>query len=71
MWWGPCKDTTDVRAFLGTVVQCHSHIPNFVIVAAPLYEVVKKDVPFEWGPVQEKAQSDLKTLIESCSIPGT
>jgi len=35
-------------------------------VTAPLYEVVKKDVPFEWGPVQEKAQSDLKTLIESC-----
>jgi len=36
------------------------------MVVAPLYEVVKKDVPFEWGPTQEKAQSDLKTLIESC-----
>jgi len=36
MRWGPCKDTTDVRAFLGTVVQCHSHIPNFVTVAALL-----------------------------------
>jgi len=33
-------------------------------VAAPLYEVVKKDIPFEWEPVQEKAQLDLKTLIE-------
>ena len=66
MQWRPCKDTTDVRAFLGTVVQCRSHIPNFVTVAAPLYEVIKKDIPFEWGPVQEKAQSDLKTLIELC-----
>jgi len=35
-------------------------------VVALLYEVVKKDVPFEWRLVQEKAQSDLKTLIESC-----
>jgi len=66
MRWGACEDTTDVQAFLGTVVQCHNHIPNFVIVAVLLYEVVKKDVPFEWGPTQEKAQSDLKTLIESC-----
>jgi len=35
-------------------------------VAAPLYEIVKKDVLFEWGPVQEKVQSNLKILIESC-----
>jgi len=31
-----------------------------------LYKVIKKDVTFEWGPVQEKAQSDLKALIELC-----
>ena len=63
MRWGPCEDITNVQAFLETAVQCCSHIPNFVTVATPLYEVVKKDVPFEWGPVQEKAQSNLKTLI--------
>jgi len=66
MSWGPCEDTTDVQAFLGTAVQCRNHIPNFVTVASPLYEVIKKDMTFEWGPVQEKAQSDLKALIESC-----
>jgi len=66
MHWGPCKDTTNIRAFLGTAVQCHNYIPNFVMVASPLYEVIKKDVTFEWGPIQEKAQSDLKTLIELC-----
>jgi len=66
MCWGPCEDTTNIRAFLGMAVQCRNHIPNFVMVALPLYEVIKKDVTFEWGPVQEKAQSDLKTLIELC-----
>jgi len=45
--WRPCEDTTDIRAFLGTAVQCRNHIPNFVMVAAPLYEIVKKGVPFE------------------------
>ena len=64
--WGPCEDTTDIRAFLGTAVQCRNHIPNFVTVAAPLYEIVKKGVPFEWGPIQQKAQQDLKILIEDC-----
>jgi len=34
------------------------------MVVSPLYEVIKKDVTFEWGPVQEKAQSDLKVLIK-------
>ena len=66
MSWGPWEDTTDVRAFLGTAVQCRNHIPNFVTVASPLYEVIKKDLTFEWDPVQEKAQSDLKALIELC-----
>jgi len=66
MHWGPCEDTTDIRAFLGMVVQCCNYIPNFVTVASPLYKVIKKDVTFKWGSVQEKAQSDLKTLIESC-----
>jgi len=64
--WGPCEDTTDIRAFLGTVVQCRNNIPNFVMVAAPLYEIVKKGVPFEWGLIQQKAQQDLKILIEDC-----
>jgi len=66
MHWGPCENTTDVRAFSETAVQCHNHILNFITVASPLYEVIKKDVTFEWGSVQEKARSDLKTLIESC-----
>ena len=45
-------------------MQCKNHIPNFVRVAASLYEIVKKGIPFEWGPIQQKAQQDLKILIE-------
>jgi len=45
--WGACEDTTDIRAFLGTAVQCRNHIPNFVTVATPLYEIVKKNMTFE------------------------
>lgn len=64
--WGECSDTTDVRAFLGTAVKCWNHIPNFVILAAPLYNICKKNVPFIWGPEQELAQQRLKDSIAKC-----
>jgi len=37
-----------------------------VTVVAPLYEIAKKGVLFELGPTQQKAQQDLKVLIEEC-----
>jgi len=45
--WRACENTTDIRAFLGTAVQCRNHIPNFITVAAPLYKIVKKNIVFE------------------------
>jgi len=35
-------------------------------VVAPLYEIVKKGVPFEWELIQQKVQQDLKILIKDC-----
>ncbi|KAF7773662.1 hypothetical protein Agabi119p4_5829 [Agaricus bisporus var. burnettii] len=64
--WGDCTDTTDVRAFLGTAVQCRNHIPHFVMLASPLYNICKKGVPFEWGPEQITAQQHLKDSIAMC-----
>jgi len=45
--WRTCEDTMDIRAFLDMVVQCWNHIPDFITVAAPLYEEVKKSVSFK------------------------
>ena len=66
MNWGDCEDTTDVRAFLGTAVMCRNHIPHFVTMAAPLYELCKKGVVFEWGTVQKRAQQLIKERIQEC-----
>jgi hypothetical protein len=66
MRWGPCKDLTDVRAFLGTAVRCRNHIPNFISLAAPLYDLLKKDQTFEWGPLQLATQERLKQAIKEC-----
>jgi len=52
----------------GTAWFCLSQcaIPFCTLSAAPLYKIVKKGVLFEWGPIQQKAQQDLKILIEDC-----
>ncbi len=64
--WGPCKDASGTRSFLGTSVRCRNHIPNFVIIAAPLYQVCRANGIFEWGPEQQTAQDNLKEAIKNC-----
>lgn len=32
--WKACKNTTNVKTFLGTAVQCWNYILNFIIVVA-------------------------------------
>ena len=61
--WGPCKDLSEVRAFLGTVGVCRIFIPNFAKRANALVNLTRKDIPFEFGPVQIAAQADLKEAL--------
>jgi hypothetical protein len=59
--WGPCRDLSDVRAFLGTVgVLC---IFNFSHRAHALTMLTRKLQPFVFGADQLAAQEDLKQAI--------
>jgi hypothetical protein len=48
--WGPCKNLSDVRAFLGTVGVCRMFIMNFAKRANSLVNLTRKGVPFDFGP---------------------
>jgi hypothetical protein len=61
--WGPCKDISEVRAFLGTVGVCHIFIKNFAKRANALVNLTRKGIPFEFGPEQVAAQADLKEVL--------
>ena len=61
--WGPCKNLSEVRAFLGTVGVIRIFIRNFAHRAHHLVKLTRKDAPFEWGPEQEAAQADLKKAV--------
>ena len=61
--WGPCKDLSEVCAFLSTVGVCCIFIPNFVRHANMLVNLTQKGIPFEFGPTQIEAQVDLKQAL--------
>ncbi|KAL7277220.1 hypothetical protein ACG7TL_009070 [Trametes sanguinea] len=61
--WGPCKDLSEVRAFLGTVGVARIFIRNFAKRAYALVKLTRKDVPFEFGEEQIKAMEDLKEAL--------
>jgi hypothetical protein len=61
--WGPCKDVSEVRAFLGTIGVCRMFILHFAKRANPLVNLTRKGVPFHFGPEQLAAQADLKAAL--------
>ena len=61
--WGPCKDLSEVRAFLGTIGVCRMFILHFAKRANPIVQLTRKGVPFHFGPEQIAAQEDLKAAL--------
>ena len=67
--WGPCKDISDVCAFLGTIGVARMFICNFAHRAHFLTILTQKDYPFIFGPEQIAAQEDLKQgLLDSLAL---
>src|ERR1700677_4455264 len=67
--WGPCRNLSEVHAFLRTIGVIQIFICDFALCANPLIKLMHKDAPFEFGSDQIKAQEDLKTaLIESPAL---
>ena len=61
--WGPCKDLTNIRAFLGTIGVCRLFIKNFLHPAHHLVKLTRKGVSWEFGPEQLAAMEDLKQAV--------
>jgi hypothetical protein len=61
--WGPCKDISEVWAFLETIGMCQMFILHFAKCANPLVHLMRKGIPFHLGPEQIAAQEDLKQAL--------
>ena len=61
--WGPCRDLSDVRAFLGTVGVLRHFIAGFAKRANALVKLTRKGEEFRFGEDQVAAQEDLKAAV--------
>src|SRR5208282_2998171 len=66
--WGPCKDLTDVCAFLGTIGVCRLFIKNFAHRAHHLVKLTRKEAEWEFGSEQQAAMVRWTTSKKRYSV---
>jgi hypothetical protein len=47
--WHVSINISQVRSFLGLAGFYHCFVKDFITIAAPMNDLTKKGVPFEWG----------------------
>ena len=58
--WTVCENRRDVRSFLGITGVLRSFVPSYGLRAHELTRLLKKEVPFEWGPKQIRSMELVK-----------
>ena len=62
------KNVAELQSFIGLLCYYSKFLPNLSTVMAPLYELLKKDVPWDWGNEQSLAFKQCKTLLHCDSL---
>jgi len=65
--WPEPTNLTEIRSFLGLAPYYKNFVESFGEVARPLYELTRKNVPFEWDTRHRQAFEALKARL--CSAP--
>jgi hypothetical protein len=65
--WPMPKSITEVRSFHGLASFYRRFVKDFSTLAAPLTEIIKKNVGFHWGADQDNAFATIKEVL--CSAP--
>ena len=61
--WPPPQNVTDICSFLGFMGFYHYFIPNYSLIAQPLIQLMRKNVPFTWDHSCTQAFKHLKSLM--------
>ena len=66
--WPQPECVTELRSFLGTAVYYRRFVKNFSTIAAPLHELTKKGVEFNWTPECQRAFEQLKKCLATTPV---
>ena len=66
--WPTPKNIKQVRSFCATINYYRRHIHQFSIIAAPLYDLLKKRARFNWTEDHERAFRTLKMRLTTAPI---
>jgi hypothetical protein len=61
--WPPCATPKDVRMFLGLCVYYRIWVEGFARIAAPLFDLLRKDIVFQWTIEADAAMMELKKRL--------
>ena len=62
------EDLKALRSFVGLASYYRRFIPGFSKVAAPLFALTKRDVPFEWSADSQQAFDSLKGALVDAPV---
>ena len=66
--WPQLKNVKDVRSFLGLAGYYRRFVKDFSKIAAPMTELLKKEVAFKWTKTENDAFDALKNAITSAPV---
>ncbi len=66
--WEPPKNVHDVQVFLGFANFYRRFIDKYAIKCRPMYDLLKKDVPFNWTNEHQRIFEELKEAFSTAPI---
>ena len=69
--WSVPRDIGELRGFVGLVSYYRSFVPNFSVIAAPLFNLTKKAVPFSSSAECQTAFETLRKRLASAHVLAT
>ena len=66
--WETPKSVTEVRSFLGLAGYYRRFVKDFLMVAKPLTNLLKKNLPFSWDPQCQQSFEELEKRLTTKPI---
>ncbi len=66
--WAKPRSVNDIRAFMGFVNYHRRFLQNLAHLSAPLVELTRKNVPFQWEKAQEDAFQTIKSMMTESGV---